>query len=197
MTTPAPPRRRRGSHRTGRNVAAALLPSLLAVLAVAALITSLAVWRGGENNQPQAAASTQTPSHPSREAISEAASTGSGSHSASPSSRSSSAAPTTTTAAPRESAGDFSVEVVVLNQTGRAGLAGVVADRLRAKGWDVVAVGNFHGVVPATTVYYPAGQEDAARVAADDLPVAPRTKPSFSGISTTRLTVVVTDSYPG
>ena len=58
----------------------------------------------------------------------------------------------------------------MLNQTSRAGLAGVVADRLRAKGWNVSVVGNFHGVVPATTVYYPPGQEDAARVAADDLP---------------------------
>jgi hypothetical protein len=49
---------------------AALMPSLLAVLAVAALITSLAVWRAGESDQPQAAASTRSPSHASREAIS-------------------------------------------------------------------------------------------------------------------------------
>jgi hypothetical protein len=34
-------------------------------------------------------------------------------------------------------------------------------------------------------------------VAADDLPVAPRIMPRFSNLSTTRLTVVVTDSYPG
>jgi hypothetical protein len=175
---------------------AAVMPSLLAVLAVAALITSLAVWRAGEADQPQAAASTRSPSNPSREAISEAAATGTPSHSATPASHTSTTAPATTPG-PRESAGDFSVEVVVLNQTSRAGLASVVADRLRGKGWNVSVVGNFHGVVPATTVYYPPGQEDAARVAADDLPVAPRTLPRFSNLSTTRLTVVVTDSYPG
>jgi len=176
---------------------AALMPSLLAVLAVAALITSLAVWRAGEGDQPQAAASTRSPSHPSREAISGAASSGTPSHSATPKAHPSTTAPASTTSAPRESAGDFDVEVVVLNQTSRGGLAGVVADRLRAKGWNVTVVGNFHGVVPATTVYYPPGQQDAARVAADDLPVAPRIMPRFSNLSTTRLTVVVTDSYPG
>ena len=86
----------------------------------------------------------------------------------------------------------------MLNQTSRAGLAGVVADRLRAKGWTVAAVGNFHGTVPATTVYYPPGQEDAAaQTAAEDLPAAPRIRPRFGNLSTTRLTVVVTDSYPG
>jgi hypothetical protein len=175
---------------------AALMPSLLAVLAVAALITSLAVWRAGEADQPQAAASTRSPSHPSRQAISEAASSRTPSHSATPATHTSTTAPASTTPAPRESAGDFDIEVVVLNQTSRAGLAGVVADRLRAKGWTVV-VGNFHGVVPATTVYYPPGEADAARVAADDLPVAPRIMPRFSNLSTTRLTVVVTDSYPG
>jgi hypothetical protein len=175
---------------------AALMPSLLAVVAVAALITSLAVWRAGEGDQPQAAASTRSPSHPSREAISGAASSSTPSHSATPS-HSSTSAPASTTPAPRESAGDFNVEVVVLNQTSRGGLASVVADRLRAKGWTVSVVGNFHGVVPATTVYYPPGQQDAARVAADDLPVAPRIMPRFSNLSTTRLTVVVTDSYPG
>jgi cytoskeletal protein RodZ len=170
---------------------AALMPSLLAVVAVAALITSLAVWRAGEADQPQAAASTRSPSHASREAISEAPSGSTPSRSATPT------APASTTSAPRESAGDFTVEIVVLNQTSRAGLASVVADRLRAKGWTVAVVGNFHGVVPATTVYYPPGQQDAARVAADDLPVAPRIMPRFSNLSTTRLTVVVTDSYPG
>jgi hypothetical protein len=176
---------------------AALMPSVLAVVAVAALITSLAVWRAGEADQPQAAASTRSPSHPSREAISGAASTSTPSHSATPASDSSTSAPASTSPAPRESAGDFNVEVVVLNQTSRAGLASVVADRLRAKGWTVGVVGNFHGVVPATTVYYPPGQEDAARVAADDLPVAPRVMPRFSNLSSSRLTVVVTDSYPG
>jgi hypothetical protein len=61
----------------------------------------------------------------------------------------------------------------------------------------VPAVGNFRGVVPATTVYYPPGQEAAAQTAAEGLPTAPRIRPRFGNLSTTRLTVVVTDTYPG
>jgi hypothetical protein len=87
--------------------------------------------------------------------------------------------------------------VVVLNQTSRAGLAAAVADRLRARGFTVVGTGNFHGVVPATTVYYPTGDEAAALQVARALPTSPRTGPRFSNLSTTRLTVVVTDNYPG
>ena len=66
-----------------------------------------------------------------------------------------------------------------------------------AKGWTVPAVGNFRGVVPATTVYYPPGQEAAAQAAAESLPTTPRIRPRFGNLSTTRLTVVVTDTYPG
>jgi hypothetical protein len=86
---------------------------------------------------------------------------------------------------------------VVLNQTSRAGLASEVADILRADGWTVPAVGNFHGTVPATTVYYPPGEELAAQTAAEGLQATPRIRPRFGNLSTSRLTVVVTDSYPG
>ena len=68
---------------------------------------------------------------------------------------------------------------------------------LRGKGWAVPAVGNFHGTVPATTVYYPPGAEAAAQAAAEDLPTAPRIRPRFGNLSTSRLTVVVADGYPG
>ncbi len=62
------------------------------------------------------------------------------------------------------------VEVVVLNQTSRGGLAGSVAEELRDKGWTVPAVGNFRGIVPATTVYYPAGARRPRRGRAASLP---------------------------
>ena len=86
---------------------------------------------------------------------------------------------------------------MVLNQTRRAGLAGTVAQVLRGQGWTVPVVGNFRGVVSATTVYYPPGAQAAALAAAKDLPVPARTRPRFSNLSGSRLTVVVTDSYPG
>ena len=71
MSSP-PPRSRRGAHRTGRSVAPALMPSVLAVVAVTALVTSLAVWRGEDPGQPRAAASTTTPGTATREALSTA-----------------------------------------------------------------------------------------------------------------------------
>jgi hypothetical protein len=199
MTTSRPPvshpRRRHGAHRTGHGIAGAVLPSLLAVLAVASLITSLAVWRGEDPDQPTAAASTSSPTS-TREALSKApstpavSSTPSGPASSSPSGSGGSSGAATRSA-------DFTVQVVVLNQTSRAGLAGAVATRLRRQGWTVPAVGNFRGVVPATTVYYPTGQEAAAQAAAETLPTTPRIRPRFGNLSTTRLTVVVTDTYPG
>jgi hypothetical protein len=85
----------------------------------------------------------------------------------------------------------------VLNQSTRKGLASTVADRLRARGWVVAAVGNFRGVVPSTTVYYPSGAQAQALAAAHSLPGTPRIRPRFGNLSTSRLTVVVTTSYPG
>ena len=192
MNSPTPARRQ-GAHRSGRGVVSAVMPSLLAVVAVAALITSLAVWRGQDPVQPQAAAATTTSTPTSREALSQAPN---------PAKTSPSAVATVpvttapvTTAPARSTLRD--VQVVVLNQTSRAGLASEVADALRADGWTVAAVGNFHGIVPATTVYYPPGEELPAQTAAEDLQATPRIRPRFGNLSTSRLTVVVTDSYPG
>jgi hypothetical protein len=169
------------------------MPSLLAVVAVAALITSLAVWRGQDPVQPEAAAATTTSTPASREALSQAPSP------AKTSASTLTTVPVTTapvtTAPARSTVQD--VQVVVLNQTSRAGLASRVADTLRADGWTVAADGNFRGIVPATTVYYPPGEELAAQTAAEDLQSTPRIRPRFGNLSTSRLTVVVTDSYPG
>jgi hypothetical protein len=172
-----------------------MMPSVLAVVAVAALITSLAVWRGQDPVQPQAAAATTSSTPASREALSQAPDT------ASPTASPSASATAPVTSAPVSTAPARStprdVQVVVLNQTSRAGLASHVADALRGDGWTVAAVGNFHGTVPATTVYYPPGEELAAQTAAEDLQATPRIRPRFGNLSTGRLTVVVTDSYPG
>lgn len=186
------PGTRHGAHRGRHSILGLLMPSLLAVLSVAALITALAVWRGEQPAQPGAAAS-QTSS-----AASTPTPTVSSTPSSTPPSPAPSATPTPTpTASESETVATYDVEVVVLNQTSRSGLAGVVADRLRAEGWTVVAVGNFRGTVPATTVYHPDGEDAAAAALAADLPTDPRTRPRFGNLSTTRLTVVVTDSYPG
>lgn len=202
---------RRGSHRGGRDIVGALVPSLLAVAGVAALITALAVWQGQDPTQPTAAFANSSPSV-TREAVSAAGSPSSSARATSTSTTRAStkaakasatrASPktspktstTTLSAAPDPTVG---AEVVVLNQSGRAGLAGSVATNLRDAGWAVPAVGNFRGVVPATTVYYPPGKEAAALAVAADLAAPPRTRPRFGNLSTQRLTVVVTTSYPG
>jgi cytoskeletal protein RodZ len=195
------PRLRRGAHRTSRAASATLLPSLLAILAVTSLITALYVWRGEEARPPSAAASgsSQTPHSSTTSPATTAADT------ATATTEPATTEPaTTTTSAPtghktkRVPGAQLraSIEIVVLNQTGQAGLAATAATRLRAKGWTVNTVGNFHGVVPATTVYYPVGQEAAATAAAKSLPTPPRVLPRFGNLSLTRLTVVVTSNYP-
>jgi hypothetical protein len=183
---------RHGAHRTGRNVAAALMPSLLAVAAVTSLVTALAVWQGEDAGQPGAAASTSSPSASATSAPPSTTPTPSPTPSADASTESATEA---STAGTTEAASDL--EVVVLNQSVRGGLAGSVADTLREAGWAVPAVGNFRGVVPATTVYYPDGAEGDAQAVAADLPTEPRVRPRFGNLSTSRLTVVVTSTYPG
>jgi hypothetical protein len=188
------PGARRGAHRSSRDLAGALVPSLLAVLAVTALITALVVWRGEDPDTIlRANASTDGPTTaPISSASGSPASTPPAS--SPPASSTKPPAPTTAAAKPADLVGDL--EVVVLNQTRRGGLAATVADQLRGKGWTVAHTGNFRGQVPATTVYYPPGGKAAARAAAGDLPTEPRVLPRFGNLSTTRLTVVVTDSYP-
>lgn len=210
MSTPSPGRRdhppglRRGSHRDGPSILGALLPSVLAVAAVASLITALAVWQGEEPGQPGAAASTTTPSASAStpSTPSTPASTPSAANPASTPSAEISPASGTSAAPAQPSESETAgatpeVAVVVLNQTSRRGLAGTVADGLREAGWRVPAVGDFRGVVPSTTVYYPDGTRSDALAVAADLPSEPRVRPRFGNLSTSRLTVVVTDSFPG
>jgi hypothetical protein len=180
----------------------ALVPSALAVAAVTSLITALAVWQGEQPDQPRAdaAAHATTSSAPARTAEARLqarpeATSGKGSSSPATQVEGTKAAATPT---PTPSSVDrSSYEVVVLNQSSRAGLAAAVGQELRDQGWAVPAVGNFRGIVPSTTVYYPPGAETAALAAAGDLRSEPRIRPRFGNLSTTRLTVVVTTSYPG
>lgn len=190
------PRVRRGAHRTSRAASATLLPSLLAILAVASLITALYVWRGEDAKPPAAAAAGTSPSaHVSASSSATASAKATAEKTTAPAVTSSAPAAkkhkTTTGAQLRAD-----IAIVVLNETSRSGLAATVATRLRAKGWTVTGVGNFRGAVPATTVYYPVGHEAAAQAAAKSLPTPARILPRFGNLSTSRLTVIVTTNYP-
>lgn len=58
----------------------------------------------------------------------------------------------------------------VLNGTGTTGLAGTVAEQLRAQGYTVATVGNEEGGVPQTVVRHAPGLIDAARTVAAAVP---------------------------
>lgn len=88
------------------------------------------------------------------------------------------------------------VPVVVLNQTPIRGAAATFREVLRAGGWQVPAIGDFRGNVPATTVYYPPGLEAAARALMAQFAPVGRIRPAFAGISTTRLTVILGKDFP-
>lgn len=200
MSHPAP-RVRRGAHRTRRNLAAAVVPSLLAVASVAALVTALYVWRGQDPAATGAAAAERTttgaPTVTASATPPRASSAPATSAASSPRSSASRSAAPSSTPAVSSAAPVGHLEVVVLNQTRRKGLAHEVAQLLRARGWTVVKEGNFRGRVPATTVYYPLGAEADARAAASALPTTPRVRERFGNLAKNRLTVVVTDDYPG
>ncbi|RZS87570.1 LytR cell envelope-related transcriptional attenuator [Motilibacter rhizosphaerae] len=146
---------------------------------------------------PTAAAAAPTVGEPSP------SSSDSGSASASPSDSATSGAAgdeagsATPSATPSEGpgAGDEGglkdLPVSVLNQSGRTGLAGRTASQLRSLGWTVSGVGNFHGKVPATTVYYPDGAFAAAQELAAELPGSQRIRPAFAGLSSSHLTLVL------
>jgi cytoskeletal protein RodZ len=187
---------RRGAHRSGRDIAGAVIPSLLAVLAVTAMITALYVWRGESPDTATPASATTSETSTAPAPTTSAPSATATKAPAKPASTTTTSRPPSTkaTTAPADRVGD--VEVVVLNATSRKGLAGTVAQRLRDKGWTVALVGNFRGNLTATTVYYPPGAEADAEAAAAGLPTEPRVRPRFGNLSTSRLTVVVTDSYP-
>ena len=61
------------------------------------------------------------------------------------------------------------IYVKVFNNSGIKGLAGSVAGKATAGGWNVVGSDNWYGTVPASTVYYPPRLKAAAKVLGLDL----------------------------
>ncbi|MCF2529399.1 LytR C-terminal domain-containing protein [Yinghuangia soli] len=96
-------------------------------------------------------------------------------------------------AAPAPVAQPAAGDVVVLDQGRTPAAAKALAGRLQSGGWRVTGTGAFHGRVPATTVYHPKGQEAAAKKLAAAFPEVRRVRPTFPGISQSRLVVIVVD----
>jgi hypothetical protein len=147
---------------------------------------------GSTSPSPTTAASTSPSSSTSTSPSATTSTSPSGSPSAAPS-----GSPSASATAPVTPTVDRSVPVVVLNATGRPGLAAKVAANLRAKGWKVTSVGNWtRGGITATTIFLN-GHVDAARTITGDFPQATGSiqlpKP---GMPPLRMVIVVGKDYP-
>lgn len=82
--------------------------------------------------------------------------------------------------------------MIVLNSTDTSGLARRVSDYLDGLGWQVEAPDNFLTTLEETTVYYPEGQEAAARQLAAAVPGdADTVSPAIAEVAADVLTVVL------
>lgn len=86
--------------------------------------------------------------------------------------------------------------VGILNSTDVANLAASAQTRLEEGGWDVPAIADYSGFVEESTVYYP---DESLRESAEALraqfPEIGAVEPSFSGLATDRLVVILADDY--
>ena len=192
-----------------------VLSSLVAVLAVVAIVAGLLVLFGtrGDDSTADVGAGTTSPSPKSESKPTTGPSTVGASvprpttesttptptptaqptsaepTSAPPATQPPATQPTTIPAAQRPA-------VEIYNNTTRKGLADSVAGRARQAGWTVAGADNWRGKVAGSTVYYPPGMLGAANQLAKDLGVG-RTKGALDNMKKDRLTVILTSDYTG
>jgi hypothetical protein len=83
-----------------------------------------------------------------------------------------------------------SIDVVVLNASGKPGLAADVAKAAKKAGWTVAEVGNWIYPAAVNAVYYPEGHQSEAELLAKDVEIE-SVRPTRSGMSTDDLTVLL------
>lgn len=167
------------------------LTQLLAVIAIAAVITAIVAATGAGLDDDVTASpdgsGAQSSGGATPAATPTATSAGSGAASG----------PAATTSAPATTAATTETErtpkVDVLNQSAGDGAASVAADQLRAAGWRIGRVDNFRGNISTTTVYWltPDMRRDARRVARDLGGV--RVQQGFSTLVEGRISVILVD----
>ena len=201
-TPPADGSNRRRAPRSGpENLRRIVVPALLAVASIVALLVAFNScsdpYDQGEGlvtpiGQPTLSPTPTTPS-PTATDSSTPTPTVTSSPSASASttptptaSETASPSPTPTLAPKRP--------VVVLNGTTTIGLAAAYRLKVTRAGWNVVSIGNWtRSSVSATTIFYPSGFKASAKRLADDLSGTQLTREALSGMSSTQLTIVVTN----
>jgi hypothetical protein len=189
-----------------------VLSSLVAVLAVVAIVGGLLVLFGTRGNnsvadsgKPADKASPKVPKPSSKPstAASEPTSAPPTQPSIQPSTEPSTepsgqptSAPTVPPSAPASIPASERPAVEVYNNTPRKGLAEDVAIRARQAGWIVTGKDNWHGKIVTSTVYFPAGMQAEANQLARDLGIG-RTKDALPNMKKDRLTVILTTDYAG
>ena len=201
-TPPADGSNRRRAPRSGpENLRRIVVPALLAVASIVALLVAFNScsdpYDQGEGlvtpiGQPTLSPTPTTPSStPTDSSTPTPTVTSSPSVSASTTptptaSETASPSPTPTLAPKRP--------VVVLNGTTTIGLAAAYRLKVTRAGWNVVSIGNWtRSSVSATTIFYPSGFKASAKRLADDLSGTQLTREALSGMSSTELTIVVTN----
>jgi pyruvate/2-oxoglutarate dehydrogenase complex dihydrolipoamide acyltransferase (E2) component len=174
-----------------------ILSSLVAVLAVVAIVGGLLVLFGTRGNSSAAddskpAASTPTPK-PSTAPVSTP--TPSAVPSSTPTSAPTSAPTSVPTNVPTIPVSERPA-VEVYNNTSHKGLAEDVSIRARQAGWTVAGRDNWHGKIVTSTVYFPAGMQAEAAQLAKDIGVG-RIKDALDNMKKDRLTVILTTDYAG
>jgi hypothetical protein len=167
------------------------LTQLLAVIAIAAVITAIVAATGAGLDDDV------TASPDSAGAQSSGRATPAGTPTSTPAGSGAPSAPAATTSAPATTTATTEAErspkVDVLNQSAGDGAASQAADRLRAAGWRIGRVDDFRGNVSTTTVYWltPDMRRDARRVARDLGGV--RVQQGFSTLVEGRISVILVD----
>jgi hypothetical protein len=168
---------------------------LLAVVGIATLIVVVVALVGPDDRTSTSTAAdspSSTPAAPSSSGSTRSStpgSSGTSSKASTPVTTTSSAAEPIATATPDSAL----AKVDVLNQSAPGGSAQTVADKLQRAGWDIGRVGDFHGNISTTTVYWltPDRRRQARQIAQNLGGV--RVQQGFSTLVDGRITVVLVD----
>lgn len=142
---------------------------LLAVAVIAAVAAGVRLFVGGDDAPPAtvAAPSTTTTTRPPTTTTSTTTTT----TTTAPTTTTTTRPPTTTTTLPPLRQPE-ELTVLVLNSTGRSGLAGRTTQQITDEGYQTLPADNFSPTLDTSVVRYPAGLEREAEVLAAQIPDA-------------------------
>jgi hypothetical protein len=169
------------ARRRRRESLAGLVVSALGVVVAVVTVVALQHPDGWSAGQPAAASVLPTAAHTSQASVpAPITAAGTSSH------------------RPPAPAPSVKLPLVVVNSTGRLGLAAAAADRFRAGGWTVSVLANFTGPIASSCVYYDpavAKAQDAALGLQRQFPDIGRVAARFDPLPAGPVVVVLADDY--